>query len=79
MATTVQYLIALLSFASLSLQVTKDPVNDFCRRWGHQTAVIDRKLYIDGGQVDWNPISQNPLNYTSTWREFSLRNYGHGC
>lgn len=43
----------------------KDPARDFCRRWGHQTAVVDRRLYIDGGQVTWNPMSQNPLNYTS--------------
>lgn len=65
MALTFGFLLLLLSFATLSLQDTKDPVKDFCRRWGHQTAVIDRKLYIDGGQVDWNPLSQNPLNYTS--------------
>ena len=43
----------------------KDPLKDFCRRFGHQTAVIDRKLYIDGGQVNWAPIAQNRYNYTS--------------
>jgi hypothetical protein len=43
----------------------KDPLNDFCRRFGQQSAVIDSRLYIDGGLVDWNPISQNPQNYTS--------------
>lgn len=58
-----------LLFVGLSLQ-QKDPVKDFCRRFGHQTAVIDRKLYIDGGFVDWNPISQNRNNYTS---ESSIR------
>jgi len=46
----------------------KDPLNDFCRRFGHQTAVIDQKLYIDGGQVDWNPIAQNNQNYTSRFK-----------
>ncbi|OCK83649.1 hypothetical protein K432DRAFT_174012 [Lepidopterella palustris CBS 459.81] len=56
-----------LNFPSQSLQQTKNPITDFCRRFGHQTAVIDRKLYIDGGLVNWNPISQNPLNYTNTW------------
>ncbi|KAF1991092.1 hypothetical protein K402DRAFT_323651, partial [Aulographum hederae CBS 113979] len=56
-----------LSLISLSSQQTKDPLNDFCRRFGHQTAVVDRKLYIDGGQVNWNPISANPLNYTNSY------------
>ncbi len=42
-----------------------DPVKNFCRRFGHQTTVIDRKLYIDGGLVDWNPIPSYPANYTS--------------
>ncbi|KAG4439465.1 hypothetical protein IFR05_005044 [Cadophora sp. M221] len=59
----------LLLFVGLSLQ-QKDPVKDFCRRFGHQTAVIDRKLYIDGGFVNWNPISQNRNNYTNTWLVF---------
>jgi len=43
----------------------KDPLNDFCRRFGHQTAVVDQKLFIDGGLIDWNPIAQNDQNYTS--------------
>jgi hypothetical protein len=48
----------------VSLQ-QKDPVNNFCRRFGHQTAVVDQKLFIDGGLVDWNPITSYPQNYTS--------------
>jgi len=46
----------------------RDPINDFCRRFGHQSCVIDRRLYIDGGFVDWNPISAYPANYTSEWK-----------
>jgi len=42
-------------------QAPQDPLRDFCRRYGHQTAVIDRKLYIDGGWVYANPIVQNPI------------------
>jgi len=42
-----------------------DPVKSFCRRFGHQTAVIDRKLYIDGGFINYNPLSQYPTNYSS--------------
>jgi hypothetical protein len=26
----------------------KDPIKDFCRRFGHQTAMVDNKLFIDG-------------------------------
>lgn len=57
-------LLVAIAFGAQSLQA-KDPIQDFCRRWGHQTAQVDNKLYIDGGQVAWNPISTNPLNYTS--------------
>jgi hypothetical protein len=27
--------------------------------------VIDRKLYIDGGFINYNPLSQYPTNYSS--------------
>ncbi|KAF2490734.1 hypothetical protein BU16DRAFT_565668 [Lophium mytilinum] len=67
MARALFCLVVALVFAAQSLQDTKDPLNDFCRRFGHQTAVIDRKLYIDGGLVQWSPISANPANFTNTW------------
>ncbi|KAF1955602.1 hypothetical protein CC80DRAFT_87779 [Byssothecium circinans] len=63
-------LLAALSLATLSLQA-KNPINDFCRRWGHQTAEVDGKLFIDGGLVAWNPLSTNPSNYTNTWLLYS--------
>ncbi|ERF71595.1 hypothetical protein EPUS_00584 [Endocarpon pusillum Z07020] len=52
----------LLSFWALRAlaQAPADPLKDFCRRYGHQTAIIDRKLYIDGGWLYANPISRNP-------------------
>ncbi|KUI60774.1 hypothetical protein VP1G_07971 [Cytospora mali] len=53
-------------FVSASSQ-QRDPVQNFCRRFGHQTTVIDSKLYIDGGLIDWNPISTYPQNYSNTW------------
>jgi len=56
----------------------KDPLNDFCRRFGHQTAVIDEKLYVDGGQVDWNPIVQNDQNYTRKLESFASQVRGVG-
>ncbi|KAF2466961.1 uncharacterized protein BDR25DRAFT_305792 [Lindgomyces ingoldianus] len=64
-------LFAVLNFAARSLQDSKNPLTDFCRRWGHQTAQVDGKLYIDGGLVAWNPLSANPLNYTNTWLLYS--------
>jgi hypothetical protein len=48
----------------VSYQDQKDPLNDFCRRFGHAPAVIDKRLFIDGGLLNWNPISQNPNNFT---------------
>jgi hypothetical protein len=42
-----------------------DPIRDFCRRFGHQSAVVDNKLYIDGGFVDWKPLTATSQSYTS--------------
>lgn len=46
--------------SSVFAQAPKDPTQDVCRRFGHQTAVIDRKLYIDGGWVYASPLETNP-------------------
>lgn len=70
MALIPRYLLAALALTRLSLQA-KDPIKEFCRRWGHQTAEVDGKLYIDGGMVAWNPLSTNPRNYTNTWLVYS--------
>ncbi|KAH7116643.1 hypothetical protein B0J13DRAFT_653225 [Dactylonectria estremocensis] len=45
----------------------REPISNFCRRWGHQSAVVDNKLYIDGGLVTWRPSSQPPENYTNPY------------
>ncbi|TVY65699.1 Kelch repeat-containing protein, partial [Lachnellula suecica] len=66
---TAKILGCVLLFARVSLQ-QKDPLANFCRRFGHQTCVIDSKLYVDGGQVNWNPIAANPTNQTNTWESF---------
>lgn len=42
-----------------------DPLKQFCRLHSHQTTVVDRKLYIDGGLVNWAPFSADSINYTS--------------
>jgi len=42
-----------------------DPLKDFCRRWGHQSAIVDRKLYIDGGLVNYKPFTAESQNMSS--------------
>jgi len=53
-------LVLLVQRAELS-----DPLKRFCRRFGHATTVIDHRLYIDGGLLNYHPISINSPNYTS--------------
>ncbi|KAK2012912.1 cell wall anchored protein [Colletotrichum eremochloae] len=64
--------VALLGLSLLSAPTAgqQDPVADFCRRFGHQTAVVDNKLFIDGGLINWNPLSSFPANYTNTWLSY---------
>ncbi|KAI1857621.1 uncharacterized protein JN550_013133 [Neoarthrinium moseri] len=57
-------------FISGVLSDERDPVADFCRRFGHQTAVVDRKLYIDGGFINYSPLPDNPTNYTNTFLSY---------
>jgi hypothetical protein len=42
-----------------------NPIFDFCRRFGHMTAEVAGQLYLDGGFVNENPISQWPQNRSS--------------
>jgi hypothetical protein len=67
----VAFTLCLLSFISFSLQM-KDPLKDFCRIFEHQTALVDRKLYIDGGLVNWAPLSANSLNYSSQYKSMHI-------
>ena len=61
--------VILLLFAFVSAQGSRDVLKDVCFRYGHQTAVIDRKLYIDGGLLYWGstppPASSTPEQSTS--------------
>ncbi|KAH8195754.1 hypothetical protein TruAng_010082 [Truncatella angustata] len=69
-------LVFLFSVPSLA---QRDPVTNFCRRFGHQTAVIDRKLYIDGGFINYAPLPSNPTNYTNTFLSYhDLDHIGSG-
>lgn len=53
----------LLSLASSA--VAKNPKNDFCRRFAHQTTVIDDKLYIDGGLLNYKGFPTDSESYSS--------------
>jgi hypothetical protein len=55
----------LLSFTVQWVGAVQNPLNNFCRRYGHQTTVIDDKLYIDGGWVDFNTFQIDHTDYPS--------------
>lgn len=54
-------LILLLLISPAFAQPPQDPLRDLCRRYAHQTTIIDRKLYIDGGWLYANPLPDNPV------------------
>lgn len=57
---------ALLSYLSLSLQQASDvEVQNLCRRWGHQTCVIDSRLYLDGGRISPGPDFESNIKQSS--------------
>ncbi|KAG5811542.1 hypothetical protein H9Q74_004638 [Fusarium xylarioides] len=60
-----QALLALL--ITVHWTTAKNPKDDFCRRFAHQTTVIDDKLYIDGGWVNFDDFQQTHENYSNTW------------
>ncbi|CAI4211520.1 unnamed protein product [Parascedosporium putredinis] len=63
-------ILLLLVFAAGLSRQQNDPVSGFCRRFAHQTAIVDDKLYIDGGFINYNPLEQFPENYTNDYLFF---------
>ncbi|KAF1839262.1 hypothetical protein BDW02DRAFT_585319 [Decorospora gaudefroyi] len=61
-------LFVVLSLVIATSSQQDDPVKDFCRRWGHTTAQIDSRLYIDGGMIASEPFTSN---HTNPWLLFS--------
>jgi hypothetical protein len=51
----IQALFLLFLFLALKsvLAVSQEPQSDFCRRFSHQSTVIDDRLYIEGGYVNY--------------------------
>ena len=60
-------LLALLVGLSLAAVASAqhDPIKDFCRRFGHAAAVVDDRMYINGGHVNWKPLTASSRNNTS--------------
>ncbi|KAF7185225.1 Kelch repeat-containing protein [Pseudocercospora fuligena] len=61
-------LVYLLYIAQTQAQ-DMDQINHFCRRHSHRTTVIDNKLYIDGGYINYDydgGIAPDTVNYTNT-------------
>ncbi|KAM0347165.1 hypothetical protein ACHAPU_005106 [Fusarium lateritium] len=56
----------LLFGVNLTVQ-QRDPISNFCRRWGHQSAVVDDKLYIGGGLVTYDGSSGTPQNISNPY------------
>ncbi|KAH8673695.1 hypothetical protein BX600DRAFT_213271 [Xylariales sp. PMI_506] len=63
-------LLCVVLYFTVIAYAQRDPVANFCRRFGHQTALVDRKIYIDGGFINYNPLSSNPTNYTNTFLSY---------
>ncbi|TKA83459.1 hypothetical protein B0A55_00572 [Friedmanniomyces simplex] len=69
-ASTIRLLLASLLLHGGTCQDTQasDPINNFCRRFAHQTTVIGKRLFIDGGLVDYGgSVSATTVNYTNTY------------
>ncbi|KAM0436811.1 hypothetical protein ACHAPT_002523 [Fusarium lateritium] len=57
--------LALLAFHVDVAVQQRDPISNFCRRWGHQSAVVDNKLYVAGGLVTYDGGSGTPENIST--------------
>jgi hypothetical protein len=71
--------LALLALSLVARIVTanQDPKNNFCRRYGHQSTVVDDKLYIDGGWVNYDTFKLDHKSYPSTLISTSTTLYLH--
>ncbi|CAG8958496.1 hypothetical protein HYFRA_00009810, partial [Hymenoscyphus fraxineus] len=70
-------LCAILLFTQISLQQDPSPESTvgFCRRFAHQSCVIDRRLYIDGGLVNYQTANDDSRNVTSKYHFSCCVNY----
>ncbi|KAF7590916.1 hypothetical protein BBP40_002222 [Aspergillus hancockii] len=71
MATRASLVVILALLVGLTIQQQKDTLDKFCRRHGQQTTLIDRRLYIDGGFIIYDPPDPNPQNYSNTGLQYA--------
>ncbi|KAH6618734.1 hypothetical protein C7974DRAFT_364823 [Boeremia exigua] len=67
---------SVLTLTIATLTTALDPLQDFCRLHSHRTAVVDRKLYIDGGFVNESPLTAHSTNDTSGVADFDTPHLG---
>ncbi|CAH0028906.1 unnamed protein product [Clonostachys rhizophaga] len=60
-------MLSLLLFLMINWVTAATPKDDFCRRFEHQSTVIDEKLYIDGGTVNYKDFPSSHENHDNTW------------
>jgi hypothetical protein len=49
-----------------------DPINDYCRRFGHSAAVVNDRLFFTGGYVNYGgSVTPSPQNVTNTYLLYS--------
>ncbi|KAH7191144.1 hypothetical protein BFJ63_vAg17754 [Fusarium oxysporum f. sp. narcissi] len=71
--TFLSFLLLLCLLGSSSLG-QNDPVKNFCRRWGRQSAVVDGKLYIDGGLINYQDATNNLTDTFLTFNDIDAVN-----
>ncbi|KAH7459073.1 hypothetical protein FOMA001_g20310 [Fusarium oxysporum f. sp. matthiolae] len=57
-------LLALLLLCAVHWVTADNPKDHFCRRYAHQATVIDDKLYIDGGWVNYKDFPKTNQDYS---------------
>ncbi|KAH7111664.1 hypothetical protein B0J13DRAFT_461829 [Dactylonectria estremocensis] len=62
-----QALFSLLLLLTFNRVAADNPKDDFCRRFSHQSAIIDDKLYIDGGWVNYRDFAESGDTHDNTW------------
>jgi hypothetical protein len=63
--------LALQLLCTLNGVTAKNPKDNFCRIYGHQTTVINDKLYVDGGLVNFNDLQKAGDNVSSKYFSIS--------
>lgn len=68
-------MLSLLLFLMINRITAATPKDDFCRRFEHQSTVIDDKLYIDGGTVNYKDFPSSHENHDSKLKFYCAGHY----